>query len=194
MSALSKLKNFLLRRSNPMQRVDGAFGRLQTEAGLSPLYKDRTVEIRRKEIIDVMQDLNELEFEIVKEKTEKGETFSVLQKVKEHNFKAFKLAKLFQLFFVTGDPWIRGLDNGKLSIAVSALIEQYEDVGHLTGFLNMLTSEAYELIHLAWQTIDVDVMPPMLLSSQPLLINQPNTARPRYMTPETREAAGAQQE
>jgi len=177
-----------------MQRVDGAFGRLQTEAGLSPLYKDRTVEIRRKEIIDVMQDLNELEFEIVKEKTEKGETFSVLQKVKEHNFKAFKLAKLFQLFFVTGDPWIRGLDNGKLSIAVSALIEQYEDVGHLTGFLNMLTSEAYELIHLAWQTIDVDVMPPMLLSSQPLLINQPNTARPRYMTPETREAAGAQQE
>ena len=57
----------------------------------------------------------------------------------------------------------------------------------------MLTSEAYELIHLAWQKIDVDVMPPMILSSQPLLINQPNRGIPEYQAAQTKQGGPEQQ-
>ena len=196
MSFINKIRRGIASKIDPTTRVEGAFGRLSTEAGLSPLYKDRTVEVRRKELIDAMTEVNELEFDVLQfranlkakvdltkddDELVKAQTVT---KIQDHNFKAFKLARMFQLFFITGDPWIRGLDNGKLSICVSAFIEQYEDVGHLSGFLNMLTSEAFELIHLAWQAIDVDVLPPMLLSSQPLLINQAmGGATPRYGDP-----------
>ena len=191
MGRIDRLKALLLNRPDPMARVDSGFDRLHVEAGLAPLYTDRTVEVRRKEIINVMSDINQMEFDIIQGKT--GSQDVLIKKTQDHNFKAFKLAKMFQLFFVTGDPWIRGLDNGQLSIAVSAFIEQYEDVGGLVGFLNMLTSEAYELIHLAWQKIDVDVLPPMILSSQPLLINQPNRGTPQYQNPTT-ETKGPKQE
>ena len=188
MGRIDKLKALLLNRPDPMARVNSGFDRLHVEAGLAPLYTDRTVEVRRKEIITVMHDINEMEFEIIQGKKDKeGKTDSqevLIKKTQAHNFKAFKLAKMFQLFFVTGDPWIRGLDNGQLSIAVSAFIEQYEDVGELVGFLNMLTSEAYELMHLAWQKIDVDVLPPMILSSQPLLVNTTQAGGvPRFESP-----------
>ena len=196
MSFFNKVRRSLASKIDPTTRVEGAFGRLSTEAGLSPLYKDRTVEVRRKELIDAMTEINQLEFDVLafrnnlQKKVNLTEDSDIIVKaemvsrIQDHNFKSFKLARMFQLFFITGDPWIRGLDNGKLSICVSAFIEQYEDVGHLSGFLNMLTSEAFELIHLAWQAIDVDVLPPMLLSSQPLLINQTmGGAMPRYGNP-----------
>lgn len=194
MSTLTKIKNFVLRRTDPTSRVEGAFNRLSTEAGLTPLYKDSMVEVRRKEIIDTLHDLNEMEFAILKKKSEKGESVEIVQQITDYQFKAFKLAKLFQTFFIVGDPWTRGLDNGTLSKVVADFISQFEDVGHLSGFVNMLTSEAFHMIHLSWQKLDVDILPPMLLSSQPLLINQPNRGTPQYQSAGSDANQGPKQE
>lgn len=198
-SQLNRFKNFILRKNDPMDRVKQGFDRLSTEAGLTPLYKDSMVEVRRKELIDALHEINELEFNIMKQqiKDSKGaitERVTINRLLDDYHFKAFKLARLFQLFFVVGDPWARGLDNSVLSRVVADYITQFEDVGHLTGFVNMLTSEAYQMVHLAWQKIDVDIMPPMLLSSQPLLINQPNRGTPRYEKADSKSNQGFEQE
>ena len=198
MGKIASIANFITRRKNPSDRINGAFGRLATEAGLSPLFAEQSMEARRADLTNTMQNLINLEFSIAKKKTTIAgvttETVEIHKLQQIENFEAYKLARLFEMFFITGDPWVRGLDNSAISKAVTSFIQLYEEIGHESCFLVTLNACAMQLMHLSWQAIDIDRMPPTLLSSQPLLINQPNVARPKYMTPDGGEGAGETQE
>lgn len=157
-------------------RIDGVFNRIGSEAGLIPLFLDRTTEIRRKEIEKILTDLNNIEFVLIEQKRKivetEGETTETLQYIKrlemDSNFQSYKLAKLFQLYFATGDAYTRGLD-GDLSRIVTAFVELYEDIGHLPSSAPTLRSASMIMLHLSWIKEDIDQSPPTFINTQPII-------------------------
>jgi hypothetical protein len=111
-----------------------------------------------------MTELNKLEFKIIE--SENGVT--KITQEKQFLFNAFKLAKLFQLYFITGSPWVRGVDNETLSQATAAFIENFEDCGDIPGAFRDLHAEATFLLHLSWQGLDVTNTPAYVISSTPI--------------------------
>lgn len=101
--------------------------------------------------------------ETKKRVTDAKSNLTIQQLQEKSAFQAYKLAKLFNLFFATGSPWIRGLDNSDLSNAVACYIMNYEDFGHLPSALPDLHAESMQLLHLSWQGIDVTNTPPYLI-------------------------------
>ena len=152
-------------RQDPTKRVGDAYGIMKEVGGFQPLFNIRDIEQRRKEIIETMTELNDLEFQIIR----KAETPADIQKLEQNLvFNTYKLARLFQLFFITGSPWIRGTDNGTLSQAVGYFIENFEDMGDIPGAFRDLHAEATFLLHLSWQGIDVTNTPAYVISSTPI--------------------------
>lgn len=162
-SRLQQIKDTLTNK-DPTKRVEDAYGIMKEVGGFQPLFNVRDTEQRRKEIIDTMTELNNLEFTIIKD--EKGLT--KITQEKQFLFNAFKLSKLFQLYFITGSPWVRGTDNETLSTATAAFIENFEDCGDIPGAFRDLHAEATFLLHLAWQGIDVTNTPAYVMSSTPI--------------------------
>lgn len=171
-------KQAITGKKDPTDRISGAFNRLQEEAGLTPLFKEQSMEARRKEVIEVLTELTNIEFQVTKAAMEKQQAPEseqeqheiVITRMKQtENLQMYKLARMYQVFFSTGDPWVRGLDTPHVSKAVTSYIQLYKEVGHLPSFLPMLHSCSMQLLHLSWQKLDVDVMPPTLLSSQPII-------------------------
>jgi hypothetical protein len=152
---LQKLKE-LIKPPDPTERIREA-GIIAKESGFIPWFKIHDVEQRRSEIITVMQELNSLEFSII----QSTQGITITQQ-KQFLFNAYKLSKLFQLFFITGSPWIRGADNETLSDATSAFIENFEDFGDIPSAFRDLHAEATYLLHLSWQGIDVTQTPPYI--------------------------------
>lgn len=150
-------------RPKPSDRIADDFGILKEVAGLRYLQNIKDTEQRRTEIIDVMKELNDLEFTIIKD--DKG---TRIAQEKQFMFNAYKLAKLFQLYFVTGSPWVRGVDNETLSTATAAFIENFEDCGDIPGAFRDLHAEATFLLHLSWQGVDVTNTPAYVISSTPI--------------------------
>lgn len=162
-SRLQKLRE-AIKPPKPSDRIADDFGILKEVAGLRYLQNIKDTEQRRTEIITAMQELNDLEFTIIKDA--KGIT-SITQE-KQFLFNSYKLAKLFQLYFITGSPWIRGADNETLSEATAAFIENFEDCGDIPGAFRDLHAEATYLLHLSWQSIDVTNTPAYVISSTPI--------------------------
>jgi hypothetical protein len=152
----------------PSDRIADDFGILKEVAGLRYLQNIKDTEQRRTEIIDIMRELNDLEFTIIK--NENGATR--ITQEKQFLFNSYKLAKLFQLYFITGSPWVRGADNETLSMATAAFIENFEDVGDIPGAFRDLHAEATYLLHLSWQGIDVTNTPAYVISSTPIFAPQ----------------------
>jgi hypothetical protein len=148
----------------PSDRIADDFGILKEVAGLRYLQNIKDTEQRRTEIITAMQELNDLEFTIIKDT--KG--IKSITQEKQFLFNSYKLAKLFQLYFITGSPWIRGADNETLSTATAAFIENFEDCGDIPGAFRDLHAEATFLLHLSWQSIDVTNTPAYVISSTPI--------------------------
>jgi hypothetical protein len=148
----------------PSDRIADDFGILKEVAGLRFLQNIKDTEQRRTEIIEAMSKLNELEFKIIE-----GENGAIsISQQKQFLFNSYKLAKLFQLYFVTGSPWVRGVDNESLSQATAAFIENFEDCGDIPGAFRDLHAEATFLLHLSWQGLDVTNTPAYVISSTPI--------------------------
>jgi hypothetical protein len=81
----------------PSDRIADDFGILKEVAGLRYLQNIKDTEQRRTEIIEMMKELNDLEFTIIKD--DKGTS---INQQKQFLFNSYKLAKLFQLYFITG--------------------------------------------------------------------------------------------
>ena len=142
----------------PIDRIKQADAVLR-DYGFVPVFEMKTTEQRRTEISKAFSDLLKTEMKIYS--TKKLDTREALmQKAK---FQAQKLSMLFYLFFQTGSPWVRGLDNGELSNAVSCYIMNYEDFGHLPSALPDLHAESMQLLHLSWQGVDVTQMPDYII-------------------------------
>jgi hypothetical protein len=150
-----KILKDLVRPPDPNKRIEDAYGIMKEVGGFRPLFNVKDVEQRRSEILKVLYNLNDLQFKITKSKDQA----TIKETQEKATFQAYKLAQLFNLFFASGSPWVRGIDNEFLSSKVSDYIQQYEDVGNLPDFLNMLHSESIQLIHLSWQGIDVTNTP-----------------------------------
>lgn len=148
----------------PSDRIADDFGILKEVAGLRYLQNIKDTEQRRTEIITAMQELNDLEFTIIKD----AKGIKSITQEKQFLFNSYKLAKLFQLYFITGSPWIRGADNETLSTATAAFIENFEDCGDIPGAFRDLHAEATFLLHLSWQGIDVTNTPAYVISSTPI--------------------------
>jgi hypothetical protein len=87
-------------------------------------------------------------------------------------FQAYKLARLFELFFATGSPWVRGADNERLSEAVACYIQNYEEFGSIAEALPDLHAESMQLLHLSWQGIDVTNTPGYIIQVTPVMQRQ----------------------
>lgn len=168
--------NALRGKPSDQGRIDGVFNRIGSEAGLIPLFLDRTTEVRRKEIERILTELNNIEFVLEETKLkimkEGKPTEESIQKIKrlemDSNFQSYKLAKLFQLYFSTGDAHTRGLD-GSLSNIVTAYVELYEDIGYLPSAGPTLRSASMKMLHLSWNEKDVDQAPPTFINTQPII-------------------------
>jgi hypothetical protein len=88
-------------------------------------------------------------------------------------FQAYKLARLFELFFATGSPWVRGADNERLSEAVACYIQNYEEFGSIAEALPDLHAESMQLLHLSWQGVDVTNTPGYIIQVTPVMQKQP---------------------
>ena len=161
---LQKIKE-IVSPLKPSERIADDFGILKEVAGLRYLQNIKDTEQRRSEILDVMYDLNNLEFEIVK--NAKG-NIDIKNLQQNFNFNTYKLARLFQLYFTTGSPWVRGIDNSTLSQAAAAFIANFEDFGDIPHAFRDLHAEATYLMHLSWQGIDVTNTPAYVISSTPV--------------------------
>jgi hypothetical protein len=150
-----KILKELIRPSDPSKRIEDAYGIMKEVGGFRPIFNVKDVEQRRSEIIKVLYDLNTLQFQI----TQSKDATTIKETQEKATFQAYKLAQLFNLFFASGSPWVRGIDNEFLSSKVSDYIQQYEDVGHLPDFLNMLHTESMQLLHMSWQGLDVTNTP-----------------------------------
>lgn len=150
-----KILKDIIRPPDPNKRIEDAYGIMKEVGGFRPIFNVKDVEQRRSEILKVLYDLNTLQFKITT-----GKSQATIQETQQKAiFQAYKLAQLFNLFFATGSPWVRGVDNEWLSSKVSDYIQQYEDVGHLPDFLAMLHTESMQLLHMSWQGIDVTNTP-----------------------------------
>ena len=166
-SRIQQLKDTIT-HNDPTKRVSDAYGVIKEVGGFQPLFNIRDTEQRRKEMIDIMKELNDLEFNIIKD----GKGTTTINQEKQFLFNTYKLAKLFQLYFITGSPWVRGADNETLSIATAAFIENFEDVGDIPSAFRDLHAEATYLLHLSWQGIDVTNTPAYVISSTPIFAPQ----------------------
>jgi hypothetical protein len=153
---LGKAKDKLLGRKT---KEPEHWGILKKEAGFIPLYNQDDTEKRRGEMVKIMQDLNDLEFKI-REAKDRAE----IQKIEQsYNIQAYKLAKLFELYFTTGSPWVRGKDNADLSTCSSLFIQNFEEFGDIPEAFRDIHAEAMFMLHLSWQGIDVTNTPPYII-------------------------------
>jgi len=165
----------LIKPSDPNKRIEDAYGIMKEVGGFRPLFNVKDLEQRRNEIIQVMTELTKLEVQVAE-----AEDIDIEERLNRKILvQTYKLTKLFQLFFTTGSPWVRGQDNEQLSEAVACYIENFEDVGDLPGFLPDLHSESIFLLHLAWQGIDVTNTPGYVIQvtnvpGQPVSPRNPN--------------------
>lgn len=138
---------------------------------MRPLFNIRDLEQRRSEISDILEGLA-------------GKTLSL-------HIQKEVVDKTFRLFFLSGSPWYRGLDNRELSGKVADFLDLYIDIGPLPAFIPDLFMCSMQLLHLSYQALDVTNTPAYVISSTPLVINQPNVARPRF---ESAEVVGQKKE
>jgi hypothetical protein len=149
--------NKIKKALKPNKRIQDADNRMLQYAALIPVYNIRDLEQRRTEIQDMLQDIE-------------GKTITPdLQKE--------TIDKTYRLFFQSGSPWIRGLDNRELTHKVGQFVKLYNQVGELPAFRSDLFMCSMFLLHLSFRAIDVTNTPPIMIQSTPILAPPQNPAR-----------------
>lgn len=134
---IQKIKEFV-KPPAPMDRIQEA-QIVQKDSGFIPWLNIRDLEQRRQEIDTI---LTSIEGQTLTEQMEK----SVVDKT-------------FKLFFLSGSPWYRGLNNRELTTKVSKFLSLYNRIGRLPAWTSDLFMCAMHLLHLSFQAIDVTNTP-----------------------------------
>lgn len=163
-----KIKQVLGRRP---KRTREAFDRLKEEAGFIPIFNIDDLEQRRQEIKKILDEVQEALFDPQKQKE--------------------IVAKVYGLFFVSGDPWYRGLDDRELAKKVSGYLQNFKEISNLYGgpgpFLHELFEESIQLLNLSWKQLDVTNTPAYIVES-----NKPNVIMPGPFLNPREPTSGAQ--
>jgi hypothetical protein len=149
---VQKIKEFI-KPPTPMERIREA-GVIQKESGFIPWLNVRDLEQRREEINSI---LTSVEGQTLTEQMQK----SVVDKT-------------FKLFFLSGSPWYRGLDNRELSGKVSKFLQLYNRIGRLPAWTSDLFMCSMHLLHLSFQAIDVTNTPVYITQ----IMNVPQKGQP----------------
>jgi hypothetical protein len=134
---LTKIKN-KIKPPDPMERIENA-NVIFKEYGLIPVLNIRDLEQRRKEIGEVLSEVE-------------GRTLS-------GDMKKDVVEKVFKLFFLSGSAWYRGLANPDLSHAVTSFLSLYKRIGHLPHSPPHLFVCAMNLLHYSFNALDVTNTP-----------------------------------
>lgn len=153
--AATAIKNKIAGSPDPMDRINQA-NVIFKEYGLVPVLNIRDLETRRNEIKTVLE-------------TVEGKTLS-------GDMQKEVVEKTFKMFFMSGAPWIRGLDNPELSSAVTSFLSLYKRIGHLEHSPRHLFVCAMNLLHYSFAALDVTNTPvymmhvqqPMMRSNLPM--------------------------
>jgi hypothetical protein len=167
---IQRVKEFI-RPPDPTKRIEDAYGIMKEVGGFRPLFNVRDLEQRRKEIDQILTSIE-------------GKTMS-------RNMKKDVVDKTFKLFFLSGSPWYRGLDNRELTTKASMFLRLYNEIGCLRAFTSDLFMCSMQLLHLSFQALDVTNTPAYVISTTPMVL-QAKGGAPRFQTPN--QSAGGQQE
>lgn len=150
-SFLKKVKE-AIKKPDPMERIENA-NVIFKEYGLIPVLNIRDLETRRSEIKTVLESVE-------------GKTLS-------GDMQKEVVEKTFRMFFMSGAPWIRGLDNPELSRAVTSFLSLYKRIGHLEHSPRHLFVCAMNLLHYSFAALDVTNTPVYMMHvMQPQQNNQ----------------------
>jgi hypothetical protein len=139
-----------LHLAKPSDRVNEAMSILRREAGMIPIFNILDLERRRSEIREILEDVE-------------------AKKYLDHKIKMDVVNKTFRLFFQTGSPWVRGLDNRELSHKVACFLQLYNELRELPAFTSDLFMCSIQLLHLSFQALDVTNTPPYIVVTQPII-------------------------
>lgn len=166
----TRLKEFV-RPPDPTKRIADSYGILKEVGGFQPLFNVRDLEQRRKEIGEILTSIQ-------------GMTLT-------KRMRKEVVDRTFRLFFLSGSPWIRGLDNRELTSKVSKFLRLYNEIGTLAAFTSDLFMCSIQLLHLSFQALDVTNTPAYVISTTPMVV-QGRGGTPQFATPA--QTAGTQQE
>lgn len=144
----TKIKEALF-PDDPTKRIEDAYGILKEVGGFQPLFNIRDLEQRRKELMSTL----------------KGCKLST----RSYTVKRDVVDKVFTLFFGSGSPWYRGLDDREKSSKVADFLELYEDVRALPSFMGDLFNCAMQLLHISFTETDVTNTPAYVSQSTPIV-------------------------
>jgi len=165
----------LIRPPDPTQRITDDFGILKEVAGLRYLQNIKDLEQRRAEIGTLL-------------------TIGSGQTTNKRMQKSL-IENTYRLFFLSGSPWYRGLDNRELTTKVAKFLRLYNEISMLSAFTRDLFMCSMQLLHLSFQAIDVTNTPAYMIQTTPFIMQQGRGGMPRFTTPEGTEGdAGQKQE
>lgn len=165
----------LIHPPDPTERIADDFGIMKEVAGLRYLQNIKDLEQRRKEI-GVLLTVGT------------GQTTS-------RRMEKSLIENTYRLFFLSGSPWYRGLDNRELTKKVAKFLRLYNEVAMLPAFTRDLFMCSMALLHLSFQSIDVTNTPAYVIQTTPLILT-PKGGEPRFQSSSDlpRRAAGNRQE
>lgn len=169
---IQKIKDFV---KKPTERIEDAYGVMREVGGFIPMFNIRDLEQRRQEVKEIL--------ELVEGKIGGGGA----------DYQGMKdvVQKTYRLFFLSGSPWIRGLNNRELSDKVSKFGRLFNDIGHLPEALSDLFMCSMQLLHVSYQAIDVTNTPAYVIHTTPVLTPS-NVPRINMRTGETDDASQQQ--
>lgn len=129
----------IIKPPDPTKRIDDAWGVMKEVGGFRPLFNVRDLEQRRKEIGDILTDVQE--------------------KTSNETMEKDVINKTFKLFFLSGSAWYRGLDNRELTKKVALFLRLHNEVAMLPAFTRDLFMCSMQLLHLSFQALDVSNTP-----------------------------------
>lgn len=142
-------------------RMQESWKRMHREGGFIPIFNTDDVEIRRREIYDTMEEI-------------KGEMLDADTPEKRLRVKEKSALRIYSLFFTTGSPWYRGLDDRELAKKAQAFLELYEYVNDIGGgFIDDLFMCGMQLLNLSWKALDVTNVPPYIIETHTTITEQP---------------------
>ncbi len=150
LSRFGKLKALFSKQ--PVARIDDAYGVMHEVGGFIPMFNIRDLEQRRSEIENILSSME-------------GQTLTDI-------IKKSVVDKTFRLFFLSGSPWYRGLDNRELSGKVATFLWLYNDIGALPAFTSDLFMCSMQLLHLSFQALDVTNTPAYVIHTTPVITPQ----------------------
>ena len=155
-------------------RKETAWGRMHKEGGFIPLQnmgdtENRTNELQR--ITDQIQEDYKATFE------EDGVLLVDVDPLKERAYKKRCNLRVFNLFFMIGSPWYRGLDDRELAKKVKAYLELWNYIGDLEEYTDDLYMCSMQLVNLSWKSLDVTQTPLYVIETSTKYVVQPEDKR-----------------